>query len=293
MVDLPPRQRAVIVLRYYEGMTEADIADVLRIRPGTVKSQSSAAMARLRLVLDEDEATVRIWSTTRRGRGEMKLEERVASALRAQTESLVPPPTDLSSIRSAAKAQSRRQGVVVSCAVCGGPRRGRLGANRDRSGPVRTACPSPRPSLQPAVTEIPPIDTRSWTTYTSDRYDLQVGPSRGLDLRFRPSRSWRSDADVANHLSRAHEAFASPLSDVRVSVWAAPLATGTSIESVADIEAWVQAYCEASGNTPCTGIHDRAVQLCLEKRDCHPGLLVAFETMCRRSSAPGSTTPTP
>jgi RNA polymerase sigma-70 factor (sigma-E family) len=55
---LPPRQRAVIVLRYYEGMTEADIADVLRIRPGTVKSQSSAAMTRLRAVLADAEATI-------------------------------------------------------------------------------------------------------------------------------------------------------------------------------------------------------------------------------------------
>ena len=55
--DLPPRQRAVIVLRYYEGMTEADIAETLRIRPGTVKSQASAAMARLRAVLG-DEASI-------------------------------------------------------------------------------------------------------------------------------------------------------------------------------------------------------------------------------------------
>ncbi len=46
--DLPPRQRAVIVLRYYEGMSEADIAETLGIRPGTVKSQASAAMAQLR-----------------------------------------------------------------------------------------------------------------------------------------------------------------------------------------------------------------------------------------------------
>lgn len=56
--DLPPRQRAVIVLRYYEGMSEADIADVLRIRPGTVKSQSSAAMRRLRAALADAEATI-------------------------------------------------------------------------------------------------------------------------------------------------------------------------------------------------------------------------------------------
>jgi RNA polymerase sigma-70 factor (sigma-E family) len=53
--QLPPRQRAVIVLRYYEGMSEAGIAETLGIRRGTVKSQASAAMARLRAVLAETE----------------------------------------------------------------------------------------------------------------------------------------------------------------------------------------------------------------------------------------------
>lgn len=39
---LPPRQRAVVVLRYYEDLSEQQIADVLRCRPGTVKSQATS-----------------------------------------------------------------------------------------------------------------------------------------------------------------------------------------------------------------------------------------------------------
>ena len=48
---LPARQRAVIVLRYYEDLTEAQIADVLGCARGTVKSQSSAAIGALRRAL--------------------------------------------------------------------------------------------------------------------------------------------------------------------------------------------------------------------------------------------------
>jgi DNA-directed RNA polymerase specialized sigma24 family protein len=48
---LPHRQRAVIVLRFYEDMSEAQIADTLGCAPGTVKSQTSAAKAALRRAL--------------------------------------------------------------------------------------------------------------------------------------------------------------------------------------------------------------------------------------------------
>jgi len=46
--ELPPGQRAVLVLRYLLDLPDAEIADTLRITPATVRSQAARALATLR-----------------------------------------------------------------------------------------------------------------------------------------------------------------------------------------------------------------------------------------------------
>lgn len=51
LAGLPPKQRAVLVLRFYEDLTEVETARVLNCSVGTVKSNGSRALARLRRTL--------------------------------------------------------------------------------------------------------------------------------------------------------------------------------------------------------------------------------------------------
>ncbi|MDR7383042.1 SigE family RNA polymerase sigma factor [Promicromonospora iranensis] len=48
LAQLPPRQRTVLVLRYYEGLADAEIATVLGTSPATVRSHAARALATLR-----------------------------------------------------------------------------------------------------------------------------------------------------------------------------------------------------------------------------------------------------
>lgn len=52
LARLPYRQRAVLVLKFYEDMAELDIAAALGCRPGTVKSLTSRALDELRKVIE-------------------------------------------------------------------------------------------------------------------------------------------------------------------------------------------------------------------------------------------------
>ncbi|WP_250008268.1 SigE family RNA polymerase sigma factor [Actinoplanes sp. M2I2] len=53
--SLTARQRATVVLRFLEGLSERETAAILRCSEGTVKSQTSRALIKLKSVLDQDE----------------------------------------------------------------------------------------------------------------------------------------------------------------------------------------------------------------------------------------------
>ena len=56
--QLPPRMRAVIVLRFYEDLTEADTAHALGCSIGSVKSQASRGLTRIRHLMDHPTTTL-------------------------------------------------------------------------------------------------------------------------------------------------------------------------------------------------------------------------------------------
>lgn len=143
--------------------------------------------------------------------------------------------------------------------------------------PTPAATPTASPNVSPTAS---PLDTSGWVPYTSERYGFTISHPPGWD-ELPASRAWSYEADTNDWLSPGMEAFFTPAGiGVRVSAWAVPLEPGfTNDPTWADVEAWVEEFCEKTDKAPCsTAVQDRAVQLCLEARDCHPGLLVPFES---------------
>ncbi len=72
LVELPPRQRAVLVLRYFADLPEAEVAAALGCSLGTVKSSTSRALERLRQALDTAAPTSALGRATETHRETMR-----------------------------------------------------------------------------------------------------------------------------------------------------------------------------------------------------------------------------
>ena len=113
VLSLPKRQRAVTVLRYYEDMSEAGIAEVLGMAPGTVKSHAHAANRRLAELLGETRPTETVEGATA-----MTLDERLRRAALGVADRVEPPYVDIGAVRDGARARTRRtQAAVVGAVV--------------------------------------------------------------------------------------------------------------------------------------------------------------------------------
>jgi len=59
LADVPPRQRAVLVLRYWEDQSVEEVATLLSCSPGTVKSQAARGLDALRALMSPPVSTRR------------------------------------------------------------------------------------------------------------------------------------------------------------------------------------------------------------------------------------------
>lgn len=152
---LPRQQRAVLVLRYYEDLSEVDIAEILGISPGTVKSHAQKALASLRL----DAALA-------------------ASTLRP-TASVAPIAMSAVTLRVAQRRRRRITAIAAACAVVTAIILGYA------LNPHRRTAPPTDPSPRPQSTAFYPFAEYVSGTRTLDVQELV--PGRTITFRWPPN----------------------------------------------------------------------------------------------------------
>lgn len=128
-----------------------------------------------------------------------------------------------------------------------------------------------------------PLDTSRWSDFTSARYGFTIGLPADWRIDNAASKPWVFGKDQAHPSSPALDTFVSSEGEVAVSVWAVRMEPGQPMpvltwqdQTLEQLVTWVEAFCRSTGNEPCDGIAERATPLCVERRDCHPGLMVPF-----------------
>ena len=208
----------------------------------------------------------------------MTLDQRLARAVHHIADGVAVPDVDVHAVRTQARANRLRMvAVAATVAVVTATAAGTaVVAGRDTNAPMppsSTTSPSGVETGSPSLQD--DLDTGNWPTYRSTQYGFTIGHppnwSEGT-----ATRDWTWERDGLEAATTAQENFENQYGDVIVSAWSVPLDRGARMDSTADLVGWVENYCERSGIAPCDTIADQAVPLCVEARDCHPGLLVPF-----------------
>ncbi len=115
--SLPSKQRSVLVLRYYEGLTEAEVADLTGLSPGAVTSQGSRALATLEAWL-ADHPEITAHSPTG-PTGPTGVEDLLTRTMTEVVESTDHPTTSAATVaaRSRALGRARRRTAVLVAAT--------------------------------------------------------------------------------------------------------------------------------------------------------------------------------
>lgn len=175
------------------------------------------------------------------------------------------------------------------------------------SSPSITHAHSDSSSTPPSTTASPnswrTIETPGWTIFESDRYRFSIGhPSDWIVVP--ADHDWTLAGDADQSQTTGQDVFRAPNGGIEVGAWAVSLnLDGPTLQTGEDVEAccvqyclqtnnpscqptmrqwgevveWVMRFCQQSNAPSCTGVVDQAVPLCIERWDCHPGLIVPFE----------------
>jgi hypothetical protein len=167
--------------------------------------------------------------------------------------------------------------VAAACGVGLSPRT----AGPDASTPaepstVSSAVATPDATERATPTDDPTVPpTAEWPRVESVQYGFTIGHPPGW--RYRPAtRDWQLEADAATFFGDAEERFKDTRAPgIAVSAWSVD--PDAPIHSMRDLVDWAASYCRALGNSPCDGIRERAIPLCIGHLDCGPAIVVPFE----------------
>ncbi len=159
---------------------------------------------------------------------------------------------------------------------------GVLALNQRLPGSGASGSPAPTPTAVPSATLTPTAQPSPslalGATYTSDVYGFSIGYPEGWKVVASAERRWNADMDArAGFSSPGVDTFSNAAGTVASSAWLAPHEADINLDSRQDLMQFAQRFCAESDNAPCTGIPDRAIQMCKERADCHPAVIVPFD----------------